>query len=91
SGPAGGPVPAEDDPTPTGSVGPAGGPIPPSPPHTPPYLDPDVSAPQPVLLDLDGDGIEVVFDCGGFCCFNLGVASSFGTGKEVVNQPSNTI
>ncbi|MEE9453900.1 MAG: hypothetical protein V3V13_05905, partial [Paracoccaceae bacterium] len=33
SGPAGGPVPAEDDPTPTGSVGPAGGPIPPSPPH----------------------------------------------------------
>ncbi len=61
SGPAGGPVPAADDPTPTGSVGPAGGPIPPSPPSPPPYLDPDVSAPQPVLLDLDGDGIEVVF------------------------------
>ena len=60
SGPAGGPVPAADDPV-TGHVGPAGGPIPPSPPHTPPYLDPDVSGPQPVLLDLDGDGIEVAF------------------------------
>lgn len=34
---------------------------PPPPPADPPYYDPGSTGPQPVIMDLDGDGVEVSF------------------------------
>ncbi len=33
----------------------------PTTPSTPPYYDPGTTGPQPIILDLDGDGVEIAF------------------------------